>query len=185
MALRDVAGRLSGESGLSVDEEGRLHVAKLVALPDPASLTDLRKRVAGMLPRVDLPELLLEVMGRVKGFEQAFVSVAGGTSKLADFEVSVAACLTSQALNIGYAPVTKPGTTALERARLSHVAQTTCRPRRSLPPTPRSSTPRRRSASPGSSAAVWSPRSTGCGSWCRSRRSTPAPTASTSVPNAL
>jgi hypothetical protein len=90
MALRDVAGRLGGESGLSVDEEGRLHVAKLVALPDPASLTDLRKRVADMLRRVDLPELLLEVMGRVKGFEQAFVSVAGGTSKLADFEVSVA-----------------------------------------------------------------------------------------------
>ncbi|MFG2246377.1 Tn3 family transposase [Spirillospora sp. NPDC048823] len=123
MALRDVSGRIGGESGLSVDDEGRLHVAKLVALPDPASLSDLRKRVAGMLPRVDLPELLLEVMGRVQGFEEAFTSVAGSTSKLADFDISVAACLISQALNIGYAPVTKPGTAALERARLSHVAQ--------------------------------------------------------------
>lgn len=44
-----------------------------------------------MLPRVDLPELPLEVMGRVKGFEQAFISVAGGTSKLSDFNISVAA----------------------------------------------------------------------------------------------
>ncbi|MBE3013101.1 Tn3 family transposase [Microbispora sp. NEAU-D428] len=36
---------------------------------------------------------------------------------------STAACLTAQALNIGYAPVTKPGAVALERGRLSHVAQ--------------------------------------------------------------
>ncbi|MGW6501358.1 Tn3 family transposase [Nonomuraea angiospora] len=44
-------------------------------------------------------------------------------SKLADFHVSVAACLTAQALNIGYAPVVKAGTPALERGRLSHVVQ--------------------------------------------------------------
>lgn len=75
-----------------------------------------------MLPRADLPELL-EVMGRVPAFEAAFISVAGGVSELADFHVSVAACLTAQALNIGYAPVVKAGTPALERGRLSHVAQ--------------------------------------------------------------
>ncbi|WP_433734368.1 Tn3 family transposase [Nocardia sp. CA-129566] len=70
---------------------------------------------------MDLPVLLLEVMGRVQGFEQAFTSVAGGTSKLIGFEVSVAACLISESLNIGYARVTKPSTAALECARLSHV----------------------------------------------------------------
>jgi hypothetical protein len=62
-------------------------------------------------------------MGRVPAFEAAFTSAAGGVSKLADFHVSVAACLTAQALNIGYAPVVKTGTPALERGRLSHVAQ--------------------------------------------------------------
>ncbi|MEU7748079.1 Tn3 family transposase [Nonomuraea sp. NPDC049158] len=98
-------------------------MAKLAALPEPPSLIDLRKRVLAMLPRVDLPELLLEVMGRVPPFEAAFTSVAGGVSKLADFHVSVAACLTAQALNIGYAPVVKAGTPALERGRLSHVVQ--------------------------------------------------------------
>lgn len=124
LALRDVAARL-GTDGVDVivDEEGRLHVARLKAMPEPPSLVDLRKRVVGMLPRVDLPELLLEVMGRVPGFEAAFTSVAGGVSKLSDFHVSVAACLTASALNIGYAPVVKAGTAALERARLSHVAQ--------------------------------------------------------------
>jgi hypothetical protein len=104
-------------------DDGWLHVARLKAVPEPASLIDLRKRVAAMLPRVDLPELLLEVMGRVPCFEAAFTSVSGDASKLADFDISVAACLTAQALNIGYAPVIKPGTPTLERGRLSHVAQ--------------------------------------------------------------
>lgn len=76
-----------------------------------------------MLPLVDLPELLLETMGRVPAFTGAFTSTAGGVSKLADFEISVAACLTASALNIGYAPVIKSGTAVLERARLSHVMQ--------------------------------------------------------------
>ncbi|MFD8562654.1 hypothetical protein ACFV1N_35695 [Streptosporangium canum] len=48
---------------------------------------------------MDLPELL-EVMGRVPEFEATFTSVAGEVSKLADFHVSVAACLAAQALNI-------------------------------------------------------------------------------------
>ncbi|WP_433357363.1 Tn3 family transposase [Microtetraspora malaysiensis] len=72
---------------VTVDAEGRLHVAKLTALPEPPSLIDLRKRVLAMLPRVDLPELLLEVMGRVPAFEAAFTSAAGGVSKLADFHM--------------------------------------------------------------------------------------------------
>ncbi|NIH80475.1 hypothetical protein [Amycolatopsis viridis] len=38
---------------------------------------------------------LTALPGRAGGFEQAFISVAGGTSKLADFDMSVAACLTS------------------------------------------------------------------------------------------
>ncbi|MEU8319627.1 Tn3 family transposase [Nonomuraea sp. NPDC048881] len=124
LALNDVASRVGHDRvDVSVDADGRLHVAKLAALPEPPSLIDLRKRVAAILPRVDLPELLLEVMGRVPAFEAAFTSAAGGVSKLADFHVSVAACLTAQALNIGYAPVVKTGTPALERGRLSHVAQ--------------------------------------------------------------
>ena len=41
-----------------------------------------------------------------------------------DLNVSVAACLTASALNIGFGPVVKKGVEALERGRLSHVAQT-------------------------------------------------------------
>jgi len=48
---------------LEPDRSGkfRLHLAPLEAVPEPASLVALRELVARMMPRVDLPEVLLEV----------------------------------------------------------------------------------------------------------------------------
>jgi len=122
-ALRDVAAQLSaGTIDATVDDQGRLHLPKLAAIPEPPSLTDLRRRVSAMLPRVDLPEVILEVMAWVPEFTAAFTPVSGGQSRLDDLHISVAACLTAQALNIGYAPVAKRGTPALEPDRLAHVS---------------------------------------------------------------
>ncbi len=45
-----------------------LHVAALKAIPEPPSLTDLRKRVEAMLPQVDLAEVILEMMSWEPGF---------------------------------------------------------------------------------------------------------------------
>ena len=110
----------------------------LDAIPEPPSLVELRKRVAAMLPRVDLPEVILEVMAWVPAFTAAFTSVSGGRTRLEDLHVSIAACLTAQAMNIGYAPVAKRGVPALERGPAQpRVGRTTCRPRRSPWPTPR------------------------------------------------
>ncbi len=123
-ALRDLAAQVSaGTVDATVDGEGRLHLPKLSAIPEPPSLVDLRKRVSAMLPRVDLPEVILEVMGWVPEFTAAFTLASGGRTRLDDLHVSVAACLTAQALNIGYAPVAKKGTPALEPARLAHVSR--------------------------------------------------------------
>ena len=47
---------------------GKLHLSALEAIPDPPSLTQLRKLVQAMLPRVGLPEVILEVMSWVPGF---------------------------------------------------------------------------------------------------------------------
>jgi hypothetical protein len=58
-----------------VDAAGRLHVERIKAIPEPESLIDLRKRVNAMLPRADLPEVLLEVMGWVRAFARAFAQV--------------------------------------------------------------------------------------------------------------
>lgn len=123
-ALRDVAAQVSaGTIDATVDGEGRLHLPRLAAVPEPPSLIDLRKRVAAMLPRVDLPEVILEVMAWVPEFTAAFTLASGGQTRLDDLHVSVAACLTAQALNIGYAPVAKRGTPALEPGRLAHVSR--------------------------------------------------------------
>jgi len=64
-AYREVASRLDGDGPATVDEDGRLHLAALKAVPDPPSLVDLRRRVERMLPEIDLPELVLEVMSWV------------------------------------------------------------------------------------------------------------------------
>jgi len=76
-----------------------------------------------MLPRVDLPEVILEVMAWEPSFARAFTAASGSQGRLADLDVSTAACLTAQALNIGYGPVVEPGVDALRRDRLSYVNQ--------------------------------------------------------------
>jgi TnpA family transposase len=123
-----VAARLPANTAVSVDADARLHVTPHQAEDDPPSLVELRKRVQAMLPRVELPELPLEVMTWVPGFTAAFTPVLGGQTKLEDFHVSLAAVLAAQAMNIGYSPVIRRGTEALERDRLSHVEQNYLRP---------------------------------------------------------
>jgi hypothetical protein len=59
---RGVAARFDANEAVSLDANGRVHMARLRAEREPASLLDLRARVEGMMPRVDLPEVILEVM---------------------------------------------------------------------------------------------------------------------------
>ncbi|MGH9123882.1 MAG: Tn3 family transposase [Acidimicrobiales bacterium] len=122
-AYREVAGRLDNEA-LRVDDDGRIHVERLQAVPEPASLVELRRQVNAMLPRVDLPEVILEVMAWEPRFVASFTAASGGQSRLGDLHVSIAACLTAHALNIGYGPIVKKGVEALERDRIGHVNQT-------------------------------------------------------------
>ena len=98
----------------------------------------------------------------------AFTAVSGGRSRLEDLHVSIAACLTAHALNVGYRPIAKKGVPALERSRLSHVFQNYFRPETlGLANAPLIAAPGRASRSPRRGAAAWSPRSTGCGSSSR------------------
>lgn len=69
------------------------HVASLKAVPDPPSLIDLRRRVAAMVPRVDLPELMLEVMSWHPGFTEAFTHTSGNPARVGDLGLSVVAVL--------------------------------------------------------------------------------------------
>ena len=119
---REVAGRVPANSQIVFDDDGRLHFAALEPEPEPASLTDLRKAVETMMPRVDLPEVLLEVFSWT-GADQAFTSITGGEARLKDLHVTVAALLVAHGCNVGYTPVIG-GIDELKYGRLSHVDQT-------------------------------------------------------------
>ncbi len=121
-AWRHAAERVGSGTG-SINDDGRLHTAKLDAIPEPPSLTELRGRCQAMMPRVDIADVILEVMAWQPGFVEAFTAVSGGQTRLADLPLSIAAALTAHALNIGFTPVVSPGVAALSRARISHVDQ--------------------------------------------------------------
>lgn len=104
------------------DGRVRLHVDHLDPLGEPDSLVWLRGTAQAMLPRVDLPELLLEVHAWT-GFLDAYTHLAETSTRTKDLPVSVAALLVAEACNVGLTPVIKPGEAALSRARLAHVDQ--------------------------------------------------------------
>lgn len=119
---RDVAARLPANAQISADADGRLHFAALEPEAEGASLVALRSAVNAMLPRVDLPEVLLEVFSWT-GADQAFTSVTGGEARLKDLPVTIAALLVAHGCNVGFTPVVG-GADALRYGRLSHVDQT-------------------------------------------------------------
>lgn len=122
---REVAARVPDNAQIVFDDDGRLHFAALEPEPEPASLLDLRAAVNAMLPRVDLPEVLLEVMAWT-GADQAFTSVTGGEARLKDLHVTIAALLVAHGCNVGYTPV-MGAADPLKYGRLSHVDQTCLR----------------------------------------------------------
>ncbi|OJF14078.1 hypothetical protein BG844_11705 [Couchioplanes caeruleus subsp. caeruleus] len=127
-AWRQVAAGLSVDTAARLDDQGRLHAQKVTAVPDPPSLVDLRSRVEAMLPRIDLGELILEVMAWYPGFAGAFTALSGSATRLDDLHVTIAATLTAHALNVGFVPVVSEGVSALTRGRISHVDANYLRP---------------------------------------------------------
>lgn len=108
------------------DGRTRVHQSRLEAVPEPEKLTVLRDTVERMLPRVDLPDVLLEVnawTGYLDDFTHLGMAEQASGSRLADLATSMAAVLVAEGCNLGFAPVIKHGHPALSRRRLSHVAQ--------------------------------------------------------------
>lgn len=95
---------------------------KLGALGESESLAWLRAACQAMLPRIDLPELLLEVHAWT-GFLDAYVHLADISTRMIDLPASLVTLLISEACNVGLTPVIKAGDEALTRGRLSHVDQ--------------------------------------------------------------
>ena len=115
---------LTVETG--ADGRSRVFLTKLKPIPEPESLSALRELVERMMPRVDLPEVLLEVhawTGYLDDFTHINLTESRSGSRLNDLALSMAAVLVAEGCNLGFAPVVKHGHPSLNRRRLSHVAQ--------------------------------------------------------------
>jgi TnpA family transposase len=82
----------------------------------------LRAEVERRLPKVDLPELLMEVDAWT-GFASAFTHLSEARAYLEDLATSVIAVLTAEATNVGFEPVVMSSVPALTRSRLSYADQ--------------------------------------------------------------
>jgi TnpA family transposase len=125
-----VAARASDNSDLRIEiVEGKseIVVTPLDRLEEPESLRALRPNVQGRMPKVGLPDVLLEIMTRT-GFAQAFSHLSERQAKVDNFEISLCAVLVGQACNIGIEPMVRPDIPALRRDRLSWISQNFVRP---------------------------------------------------------
>ena len=125
VTYRKVAARLPDNAAVrfeSVGDKHELVLSRLDKMEEPASLLALREKVTGLLPRVDLPELILEIAERT-GFTTAFTHLSERTARAADLNVSVCAVLMAEACNTGFEPLVRGDIPALKRDRLSWVDQ--------------------------------------------------------------
>ena len=122
---RAVAARLPNNPAVRferIDGKDELIVSPLDKVEEPASLVALRTAIAGRLPRVDLPEILLEIAARTD-FAVAFTHVSERAARVTDLGVSVCAVLLAEACNTGLEPLVRHETQSLRRDRLSWVSQ--------------------------------------------------------------
>ncbi len=122
---KEVAAHFSANPAVRfemVEGKSELILTPFDKLEEPASLVALRVAVAARLPRVDLPEILLEVAART-GFTEAFTHVTEATARTADLSLSLCAVLLAEACNIGLEPLVRHDIPALRRDRLSWASQ--------------------------------------------------------------
>ncbi|GGB81703.1 Tn3 family transposase [Deinococcus soli (ex Cha et al. 2016)] len=120
-----LAQRLPENASASIEEvDGKARLVLLLdeAQDEPASLRQLRVDVAARLPKVDLPDLLLDVH-RWTGFADEFQHLSERRSRVEHLPMSVCAVLLSEACNVGLAAVAQPEREALRPSRLSWVSQ--------------------------------------------------------------
>ena len=106
----------------TVEGHDELIVSGLDKLEEPPSLVRLRDEVNARLPRVDLPEILLEIAARTP-FTSQFTHVSERESRMTDLSTSLCAVLIAEACNIGVEPLVRNDIATLRRARLSWVNQ--------------------------------------------------------------
>ena len=119
-AYHQVASELNSANGQAIVHDGRLRLERLGPAPEPRGLQQEREGMRRMMPRVDFPEVLLEIFART-GVVDCFTHISGATTRMDEHEVSLCAVLLCEAANFGLRPVIDPAVRALTRGRLRHV----------------------------------------------------------------
>lgn len=125
LAYRETEARLLANSAVTINrsEHGAdLSLEPLDKIDDPPSLIALRAAIDGLLPRLDLPELILEVHARTD-FAAAFTHASEGAARAEDVATTICAVLVAEATNTGFEPLVRLDAPALRRSRLSWVKQ--------------------------------------------------------------
>jgi TnpA family transposase len=117
VAYRDTAANLPKNTAVQVDG-AELVFSALDKLEEPPSLVALKAAVAVRLPRVDLPELLVEMHART-GFADGFTHASEGGARAGGVATSICAVLLAEACNTGFEPLIRRDNPALRRSRLS------------------------------------------------------------------
>ena len=122
---KKVAANFDNNNAIRIDHSGKhptVTITNLDKLETPSTLTFLSEQISGLLPRVDLTELILEIHART-GFLDEFTHVSESTARADDLPISLCAVLLAEACNIGLEPLIKHHIPALTRHRLSWVKQ--------------------------------------------------------------
>jgi TnpA family transposase len=123
--FRTVTDNLPQNASVRIERNGSeddLVLTGLDRVEEPASLIALRAAITSRLPRVDLPELLLEIDART-GFAGTFTHASEADARADNFPTSLCAVLLAEACNTGLEPLVRPDTPPLRRSRLSWVRQ--------------------------------------------------------------
>ena len=122
---RAVAARLPDNKHVrfeTIAGKQELVLSPLDKLEEPPSLVALRKEVKSRMPRVDLPEILLEIAARTDCMS-AFTHLTERSARAVDLTTSLCAVLLAEACNTGPEPFVRTETPALRRDRLLWVDQ--------------------------------------------------------------
>lgn len=112
---RQVARNFTDNRAVSLDFSGKrtkLAIANLSGLEESPALKSLAERVSGLLPVVDLTELLLEINAHT-GFADEFTHASEAGARMEGLTVSICAVLLAEACNIGLEPFIRPNIPAL------------------------------------------------------------------------
>ena len=123
-AYRRTAAHLPENNAVKIETHAGKDTFTLTGLDleEPPSFIQLQDQVAALLPRVDLPEVLLE-MHLQTGFADEFTHLSEGGTRVQDLPLSVCATLLAEACNIGLEPLVRKDHPALSRDRLTWVQQ--------------------------------------------------------------